>query len=81
MPSNFIAFDVTIDNDNGSTTPVPGVMIAVYDFTNDVALADIASDVNGHVAADTVEVDAGTSVRFSFQLDNGICGFSEQVTT
>ncbi|MGH9873397.1 MAG: hypothetical protein ACRD9S_13170 [Pyrinomonadaceae bacterium] len=79
--SNYLQFEVLIDNDDGTTTPVPAATIAVYDVTNDVALDDIASDVDGHVAAGTVDTDAGNTVRLSFRLDNGLCGFSEQVTT
>jgi hypothetical protein len=80
VPSNYAAFDVLIDNDDGTTTPVAGETIGVYDVTNDAPLADTASDADGHVPGDTVAVDAGTELRFSFSRANGICGFSEVLT-
>lgn len=81
MPSDFIAFEVLIDNDDGTTTPLPAQTITVYNVTDAEALDDIVSDANGHVAGDTLDVDAGTTVRFSTTLANGQCGYSEQVTT
>lgn len=82
MPtSNYTAFEVLIDNDDGTTTPVPSQTIDVYDVTNSTALSDIASDANGHVAGGTVAVAVGTTVRFSAAKANGQCGYSEIVTT
>jgi hypothetical protein len=79
--SDYPAFEVKIDNNDGSFTPVASETISVYDVTNDDALADTASDANGHVAGDSIAVAAGTVIRFSFRLANGICGYSEAVTS
>jgi hypothetical protein len=80
MASGYTSFEVLIDNDDGTTTPVLSQPITVYDVTNDVALDDLASDANGHVASGTLDVDAGTIVRFSAALADGRCGFKEEVT-
>jgi hypothetical protein len=81
MPSDYAAFEVLIDNDDGTTSPVPSQTVGVYDVTNDVALSDTASDANGHVAGGTLAVAAGTTIRFSAALANGHCGYKEEVTT
>jgi len=78
--SNYSAFDCLIDNDDGTTTAVASETIHVYDVTHDAALDDTASDANGHVAGASVDVDAGTLLRFSFSRANGICGYSEVLT-
>jgi hypothetical protein len=81
MPSNYAAFEVKIDNDDGSITPVPGQIIKVYDVTHAAALSDLASDGDGHVAGGTLPVVVGTVVRFSFSQVDGHCGYAEVVTT
>lgn len=81
MPSNYAAFDVVIDNDDGTTTPVPSQTVKVYDVTHATALSDTASDSNGHVAGASVAVAAGTLLRFSFSKTNGQCGYAEVLTT
>jgi hypothetical protein len=81
MPSNFAAFDVLIDNNDGTTSPVPSTTINVFDVTHDAALSDLASDADGHVAGGTLAVAAGTEIRFSFSRANGQCGYSEVLTT
>jgi hypothetical protein len=81
MASNYGSFEVLIDNDDGTTTPVVSQPIGVYDVTNDVALDDIGSDANGHVDEGTLDVDPGTTVRFHAELANGQCGYKEEVTT
>jgi hypothetical protein len=80
MPSNYAAFELLIDNDDGTFTPVPSAAVKVYDVTNGVALADTASDANGTVPGASVAVAAGTLLRFSFRRADGICGYAENVT-
>jgi hypothetical protein len=81
MPSSaYAAFELLIDNDDNTFTPVPSTAVKVYDVTNDVALADTASDADGTVPGATVAVDPGTLLRFSYRLANGICGYAENVT-
>lgn len=80
MPSDYTAFEALIDNDDGTTTPLLAQTITVYNVTDDEALDDIASDANGHVDAGTLDVDAGTTVRFSVELADGRCGYKEAVT-
>lgn len=79
--SNYPGFEVKVDDDNGSVTLLPLQTIKVYDVTNGVALSDIASDANGLVAAGSLAVAVGTRIRFSFNRADGICGFSEVITT
>jgi hypothetical protein len=81
MASSYAAFDVVIDNGDGTRTAVASHAVTVYDVTNSAALADTATDVNGHVAADSVSPAAGTTLRFSVILTNGQVGYSEAVTS
>ena len=81
MPSSsYGGFDVLIDNDDGTTTPVVSQPVHVYDVANSVALADVASDGVGHVATGTLAVAVGSTVRFWVDLGNGRVGFNEVVT-
>lgn len=79
--SNYPAFNVSIDNNDGTSTPVVSTTISVYDASNNAALADTATDANGIVPAGSVAAAAGTLLRFSFALGNGICGYAEIFTT
>lgn len=81
--SNYTGIDVKIDNNDGSTTPVVGATIHVYDVTNDTALADLptVTDASGHVPAGTLAVAAGTTIRFWVNLGNGLVGLWEEETT
>lgn len=81
MPSNFQAFDLSIDNGDGTTTALPDVTIKVYDATNVADLGDLVSDGDGNVAAGVLPVDAGTVVRFRVEDYLGLAGALEQVTT
>lgn len=80
MPSAYAPFELVIDNNNGTFSSVPSTTVQVYDVTHEVALADTASDSNGTVPGATVAVAAGTLLRFSYRLANGICGYAEDVT-
>ncbi len=81
MPSSdYTSFEALIDNDDGTTTPLPAQTISVYNVTDDEALSDIVSDANGHVDGGTLAVATGTTVRFSTSLANGQCGYKETVT-
>lgn len=79
--SNYPAFELLIDNDDGTVTPVPTTTVKVYDVTHGAALADTASDAGGTVPGASVAVAVGTLLRFSVQLANGLAGCAEQVTT
>lgn len=79
--STYPAFEVLIDNDDGTQTPVGLQAVKVYDVTHGAALADTASDANGTVPGAAVAVAAGTRLRFSVQLANGLAGCAEQVTS
>jgi hypothetical protein len=88
MASNYSAFEVKIDNDDGTTTLVPGQVVHVYDVNNLVALADVVSDAAGVVPAGTVPSAPGTLVRFYFSKaivagdpHVGVCGYSEVFTS
>jgi hypothetical protein len=79
--SNYAAFDCVIDNNDGSSSPVPLTTVNVYDVTGAAALADLTTDAAGHIPAGTVPIAAGSIVRFSFKLTDGRCGYAEVVTT
>jgi hypothetical protein len=81
MPSTFVGFDVLIDGGDGTQTPVPSHVVKVYDVTNEVALADLASDAAGHVPASVLAVAVGTLVRFAVQRADLVSGYAEQITT
>jgi hypothetical protein len=88
MASNYAAFEVKIDNDDGTTTMCPLQTVRVFDVTNQAALANVVSDASGIVAAGTVTPGPGTLLRFSFirdyaagDPDVGVCGYAEVFTT
>jgi hypothetical protein len=88
--SNYASFDVKIDNGDGMETLVPAAVVKVRDVTaanpvtgvGAIALADLESDGNGHVAAGSLAIAVGRIVRFSWFRDlDGRCGSAVQVTT
>lgn len=81
MPSNYVAFSVKREAPDGTETPLPLQTVEVYDATNEVALDDLASDAEGHVDAGSLDVAAGTTIRFNTDLGDGQKGYAEQVTT
>jgi hypothetical protein len=81
MPSSYSGFDVLIDNDDGTTTPVASHAVHVYDKSHSVALSDVATDASGHVASGTLAVAVGTTVRFWVDLGDGRVGYNEVVTS
>jgi hypothetical protein len=82
MASDYAPFDVNIDNDDGTLTPVAGVTVKVYDTIGEAYLSDLTTDGDGHIDGDTIAVDPGTTIRFSVQDDGfGRVGYLEQVTT
>jgi hypothetical protein len=91
MPSsNYTGFELKVDAGDGLDHFITGATVKVYDITatnpvtgtGTVALADVVSDVNGHVASGTVAVAAGSKVRFSYtRAADGLCRCDSQVTT
>ena len=79
--SAYAAFDVLIEDEDGLTTPAGLAVVHVYDVVGEVALADLTADVNGHVPAGTLPVAAGGAVRFWVELDGGLVGFAEVLTS
>jgi len=79
--SFYAGFDLVIDNDDGTVTPLASATVKVYDATNSVALADLASDPDGHVVAGSLAVAVGTLVRFRVENYQGRAAYAEQVTT
>jgi hypothetical protein len=79
--SYYAAFEVKIDNDDGTVTMCPAQVVKVYDVAAAVALADLVSDAAGVVAAGTFAVDPDTLIRFAFNRPDLICGYSEIYTT
>jgi hypothetical protein len=81
MPSNYAAFDVKVDNDDGTETKVPDATVKIYDATNVVDLGEITADSDGHIDGGTLPVDAGTVIRFRVENYLSQAGYLEQVTT
>lgn len=79
--SYYPAFEVKIDNDDGSVTMCPLQTVKAYDVTHAAALADLMTDATGLVAAGSLAVDPETLIRFSFLRLDGICGYSEIYTS
>jgi hypothetical protein len=80
VSSNFATFECKIEHDDLTVEMVVNQTVHVYDVTHGVALADIASDANGVVAAGTLPVAAGTKVRFAFLRADLEGGKAEQTT-
>ncbi|HWQ34342.1 MAG TPA: hypothetical protein VNQ79_15950 [Blastocatellia bacterium] len=80
MPSNYVAFDVLIEN-NGQAVPAAGATVKVWNVTADADLGvTLTADSSGIVAAGTLNVPAGTLVRFRVEDFHGRAGFAEQTT-
>ena len=79
--SNYLAFDVSIENDDLTLTHVSGVTVKVRDVTHGADLANLVADGNGHVAAGSYAVAVGTLLRFRVENYQGRSGYLEQVTT
>jgi hypothetical protein len=81
MPTSYYsAFEVKIDNDDGTTDPCPLQLVKCYDVTHTLALADLMTDANGLIEAGSLAVDPATLIRFSFSRVDGICGYTEIFT-
>lgn len=81
MPSNYTAFDVKIDNGDGTTTPVPDATVNVFNATDVDELDPLTADSDGHVAGGSLAVDVGTIVYFRIENHLGLAGVLEQTTT
>jgi hypothetical protein len=87
--SAYAAFEVKIDNDDGTTTMLPGQTVHAFNVTGLAVLADVTSDGAGVVPAGAYSgVAAGSLVRFYFSIpyssgnaNTGVCGYSEIFTT
>ena len=81
MPSTYSGFDLLIDNGDGTVTPVGNQVVNFYDVSNDAALVETAlSDASGHVASGSLNINAGTVVRYWFVTNKGVCAFEETTT-
>jgi hypothetical protein len=79
--SNYSAFEMKIDNRDGTFTLLASETVDIYNVTGSASLGTTTSDADGHVAGGTLAVAVGTLVRFSFHRADGICGYAEVVTT
>jgi hypothetical protein len=80
--SNYPAFSLVIDDDDGQFPLAGAHTIKIWDVTNSADLGTVMSSAEGHVAAGTLAVDAGTRVRFRVEHDGeGRAAFAEIVTT
>jgi hypothetical protein len=84
MPSsNYAAFDVKVDGQDGTETPVPSATLKTWNRTSDTTLAaTVVTDANGHVPAGTLPVAAGTVVSFRLEHDgHGRSAYTEVITS
>jgi hypothetical protein len=79
--SSYAAFDVLFENEDGLTLPAALAPVHVYDVTGAVALADLTADANGHIPAGSLAVAAGSPIRFWVELDGGLVGYAEILTS
>ena len=61
--------------------PLTDTTVKVFDASNLVDLDDVVSDSEGVVAGGSLDVDAGTVVRFRVENYLGLAMSIEQVTT
>lgn len=81
MASMLSATEIVRDNDDGTITPVAGATIKVHKVADGALLTTLVADAGGFVAATSLDVSAGTLVRASVSLGNGVCGYAEETTT
>jgi len=81
MPSNYAAFDVLFENEDGTRTPAASETVHVYNVTAATALADLTADANGHIPAGTISGAAGSVLRFWSNHGDGRVGYAETITT
>lgn len=86
MASSHDGFEVkSVDRVTGAVTLYPGATVQVRDISDPDAVVrimpDLTADGDGHVASGSLDLDAGSTVRFSWLDDaTGICGFAEGTT-
>lgn len=80
LVSNYNGFDVKIRHTDLTEELVPGATIKIYDATNLAELIEVVADVDGWVAPGTVDVPAGTVLRFRLENHLGMCGYFEDIT-
>jgi len=76
---------VVIDDGSGVLAVVASAVVEVRDVTDPGAivrlLPDLLADTAGHVDSASLNVDAGSVIRFTWKDDaTGLCGFAEQVS-
>ena len=76
--ASYSTFECYVRSADAAPIPAANVAVKVFDFTNNVALPDLASDANGVVAGGTLPLPAGTKVRFKFELPDLRCGYREE---
>jgi hypothetical protein len=87
MASTYGGFEVkSVDRGTGAVTLYPGATVQVRDITDPEAIVrlmpDLTADGDGHVASGSLDIAAGSDVRFSWQDDpSGINGFAEGTTS
>jgi hypothetical protein len=91
MPtSNYAGFELKVDTGDGLPHYLPSETVQVWDIegadpetgVGAIALPDITSDSDGHVAGGTVSVAAGRRLRFRWTRDaDGKCVSDTLVTT
>jgi len=79
--SHYKQFDMTFRGGTGAPVRLPGVTVKVFDASNLVNLPDLVTNEEGIVVAGTLEVPAGTVVRFRVENYLGMARHIAQVTT
>ena len=83
MPSDYKAFRLVYNDENGRLQAFPSVSVKVRTSDDDYAadLTTLTTNSDGEIAAGTLAVDAGTRVRFRVENYQGLAASLTQVTT
>lgn len=81
MPSNYSEFHVYRESNYGVIESVAGASVKVFNADAGAELAVLTADADGLIAAGTLNVAAGTRVRFRIENLSGLAGSITQITT
>lgn len=81
MPSNYPTIDVFFVESDGARTAAASTTVKVRNTATNTDIATLTTDSNGHIAAGTLSVAAGTLVRFRVENYQGRAHSVDVVTT
>lgn len=77
MASTIASFPFEADNGNGTSSPLPGLTVKVYDVTGAADVATVTTDSDGNFPATSVSGAAGSLYRIRAENYQGKAGFVE----